>query len=102
MEPEAFAADRKTNYATVRALEIIGEAAKRLPAEIRALDPLVPWGEMAGMRDRMIHGYDRVDLGVVWDVVRRELPALLPRIAALQHMVEEREDREWEEANESD
>lgn len=66
--------------AEVRALEIIGEATKRLPAELREEYPQIPWNGMAGMRDRIIHGYDRVDLHIVWDVVKRDIPELKPKI----------------------
>ncbi len=55
MRFEEFAADARTNFATVRALEIVGEATKRLSPEIRALDTDIPWSEMARMRDRIIH-----------------------------------------------
>lgn len=62
--------------ATVRTLEVVGEATKRLPTEIRALDEGVPWQDMARMRDRIIHRYDDVDLSIVWDVVHGDLPSL--------------------------
>ncbi len=62
---EQFADDFRINYAAVRALEIIGEATKRLPMEVREAYPLIPWREMAGMRDRIIHGCDTVDLRIV-------------------------------------
>jgi len=77
---EQFEADFRINYALVRALEIIGEAAKRLPESVRQRYPDIPWRGMAGMRDRMIHGYDRVDLQVVWDVVKRDIPRIKPQI----------------------
>jgi uncharacterized protein with HEPN domain len=77
---EAFAADDKTVYATVRALEIMGEAAKRVPAEVRQRHPAIPWREMAGIRDVVIHEYDRVDLEVVWKTVRSDLPASEPEV----------------------
>jgi uncharacterized protein with HEPN domain len=80
MTYEAFVADEKTVYATVRALEIIGEAAKRVPAEVRRRHPGIPWREMAGIRDVVIHEYDRVDLEVVWKTVRSDLPASEPEV----------------------
>lgn len=80
---EQFAADEQAMYATVRALEIIEEATKRLPAELRARQPLVPWRELAGLRDVIIHQYDRVQIDRVWEAVRVELPALEPLIARL-------------------
>jgi uncharacterized protein with HEPN domain len=78
-----FESDFKINFAVVRALEIIGEAAKRLPEELRQRYPDIPWKGMSGMRDRIIHGYDNVDLQIVWDVVRRDIPHLKPKIEAL-------------------
>jgi uncharacterized protein with HEPN domain len=78
-----FESDFKINFAVVRALEIIGEAAKRLPEEVRQRYPDIPWKGMSGMRDRIIHGYDNVDLQIVWDVVKRDIPKLRPKIEAL-------------------
>ena len=65
------------------ALEIIGEAAKRIPEQVRQRYPDIPWKGMAGMRDRIIHGYDNVDLQIVWDVVKRDIPQLKPKIELL-------------------
>ena len=59
---EAFAVDDRTTYAVVRALEIIGEAAKRIPQPIRDQYPLVPWRSMSGIRDKLIHDYVSVNL----------------------------------------
>ena len=71
-----FETDFRINFAVVRALEIIGEAAKRIPEEVRQRHPDIPWKGMAGMRDRIIHGYDNVDLQIVWDVVKRDIPQI--------------------------
>lgn len=92
MSYDAFVEDERTNFATVRALEIIGEATKRLPPEARNLDPEMPWSDMARMRDLIIHQYDRVDLAVVWDTIHRDLPPLVSRLQRLQRVLEERED----------
>lgn len=75
---EQFEQDFRINFAVVRALEIIGEATKRLPLSLRDQYPDIPWKWMAGMRDRIIHGYDTVDLEVVWDTVKLEIPQLKP------------------------
>ena len=75
-----FESDFRINFAVVRSLEIIGEAAKRVPDEVRQKYPDIPWKGMAGMRDRIIHGYDNVDLQIVWDVVMRDIPQIKPKI----------------------
>jgi uncharacterized protein with HEPN domain len=78
-----FETDFRINFAVVRALEIIGEAVKRLPEELCQSYPDVPWKGMAGMRDRIIHGYDNVDLEIVWDVVKRDFPHIKPKIEGI-------------------
>jgi uncharacterized protein with HEPN domain len=75
-----FEEDFRTNFAVIRALEIIGEATKRLPMSVREHYPGIPWTGMAGMRDRIIHGYDTVDLQIVWDVVKQDIPEIKPQI----------------------
>ena len=76
MDFDAFAADYKTQYAVVRCFEIMGEAAKRIPEEIRTANPFIPWKIMAGMRDRMIHGYDVIDVSVLWKTLQQDIPTL--------------------------
>ncbi len=73
---DAFLADDTLQRAFVRSLEIIGEAAKKVPDDFRVAHPNVEWRAMAGMRDRLIHGYFGVDLELVWDVVRNKIPEL--------------------------
>jgi uncharacterized protein with HEPN domain len=75
---DQFASDFRVNYAVVRALEIIGEAAKRLPSSLKDEYPDIPWRGMAGMRDRIIHSYDRVDLEIVWNTVKEIIPDIRP------------------------
>jgi len=77
-------ADRLFNLAMTRLLEIIGEAAARVTQATRDRYPEVPWGAIAGMRNRLIHGYDAVDFDILWDVVQHDLPAL---IADLQRIL---------------
>jgi len=64
-------------------ITIIGEATKRLSLEFRQENPEVPWREMAGMRDVIVHEYDQLDLDVIWDVIHDKLPNLLRQISAL-------------------
>lgn len=80
---DAFLADRKTQDAVIRNTEVLGQAVKGLSEDTRAHDGSIPWRQIAGMRDKLIHEYFGVDLALVWDVVERELPTLRPRIAAL-------------------
>lgn len=75
-----FEADFRINFAVIRALEIVGEATKRLPLSIRQQYPDVPWADMAGMRDKIIHGYDVVNLRIVWDTVKNRIPIVRPQI----------------------
>ncbi len=73
---DSFLDDRMRQDAIIRKLEIIGEAAKRLDDTVKALAPEIPWRQVAGMRDRLIHAYFGVDLALVWAVVGNELPLL--------------------------
>jgi uncharacterized protein with HEPN domain len=78
---DKFAADETFRRAFVRSLEIIGEAAKKVPEDFRAQYPAVEWRAMAAMRDRLIHDYFGVDFELVWDVVQRRVPELKSQIA---------------------
>jgi len=77
---ESFSTDKKTANAVIRSLEVMGEAAKRIPDDIRGRYPEIPWKQMAGMRDKLIHEYSGVDLEIVWAVITGELPPLRPHI----------------------
>lgn len=80
-----FANDKKTVNAVIRSLEIIGEATKKLPASLKERYPKVPWKQMAGMRNKLIHEYFGVDKQMVWKVVEehiRDLLILTKKIAA--------------------
>ncbi len=78
MTYEDFVGDNKTVYAVIRALEIIGEASKNVPPSLKARYSEIPWKEIAGMRDKVIHAYSSVDLKRVWSTVDRDIPALQP------------------------
>ena len=78
---ESFFADRKTQDAVVRNLEIIGEATKHLSQALKDAHPDISWKPIAGMRDKLIHDYFGINLQLVWDVVERDLPTLKVRIA---------------------
>lgn len=69
--------DRLLNLALERLLEIVGEAANRVPKEQQALYPEIPWPQIGSLRNRLIHGYDSVDLAILWQVVTVDLPLLV-------------------------
>jgi uncharacterized protein with HEPN domain len=78
-----FLGDPLLQDAVIRNIEILGEAASRLSPEFAARHPEIPWREIVGMRYRLIHGYLKVNLETVWEVVDRDLPALAPALRAL-------------------
>jgi len=73
---EGLKGDSKTLDAVVRNLEIIGEAAKKVPEEVRASTPDVEWKKIAGLRDILIHEYFGIDVNIIWDIITNKLPAL--------------------------
>ena len=75
-----FSADLKTLDAVVRNLEIIGEAIKKIPDEIRTKSPDVEWEKIAGLRDILIHEYFGIDTEIIWDVTQNKLPSLAGQI----------------------
>ena len=83
MTYEQFVEDKKTVNAVIRSIEVIGEASKHIPLDIRIKQPDVPWKDMAGMRDKCIHDYVGVDFEVVWTAVKVELLSIRPMIQSL-------------------
>jgi uncharacterized protein with HEPN domain len=77
---EKFITDDKTKYAVFRALEVIGEAAKKIPASMRKRYPEIEWKRMAGMRDKLIHEYMGINYKTVWQTVKVILPLLIKDI----------------------
>ena len=80
---EAFLHDDKTIDAVVRNLEIIGEAVKQLPAEFKAGHAGIPWAQIAGLRNRIVHDYAGIDLEIIWQVLQTALPEFHGQLQAL-------------------
>jgi uncharacterized protein with HEPN domain len=78
-----FLSDETLQRAVVRSLEIIGEASKKVPEDFRSQHPIIDWRAMAGMRDRLIHGYFGVDYDLVWDVLQTRIPELRRHISTI-------------------
>jgi len=89
MSYEEFTRDDKTVYAVVRAIEIIGEAVKNIPGNVRKNYPEIPWKDMAGMRNKVIHEYFGVKLNIVWRTVKEEIPPLKPLFEKILKELEE-------------
>ncbi len=83
VDEAGFLQDSMRQDAVVRRIEVIGEATRRISQEFRTAHPDIPWQQMAGMRNRLIHEYDRVDLLEVWVVAQHDIPALVARITPL-------------------
>lgn len=85
---ETFVTDDKSVFAVIRALEVIGEATKRLPQPLREEYPQVPWSSMAGMRDNLIHDYTDVDRQLVWRTVQEEIPEVRRQVQTILEDIE--------------
>jgi uncharacterized protein with HEPN domain len=80
---DAFLADRMRQDATLRKLEVIGQAVKNLSDGVKSRQPQIPWKQIAGMRDKVIHDYFGVNLEIVWAVIEKNLPELKVAVDAL-------------------
>lgn len=78
-----FSTDDKTQLAVVKSLEIIGEAAKKIPAGLKRKHPDIPWRAISGMRDKLVHEYFGINVKVVWNTVVDDIPPLKPVIRKL-------------------
>lgn len=83
LDQAGFLADRMRYDATLRNIELIGEAATHVPAALRVLAPGIPWREVVGTRNRLAHAYLGIDVDTIWDIVSGELPLLREELKAL-------------------
>jgi uncharacterized protein with HEPN domain len=83
LDKAEFVADRMRQRAVIQCFEVIGEASKKLPSEIRNRNSDIPWRYMAAFRDKLIHDYFEVDLQLVWATARQEIPALIVQLEQL-------------------
>jgi uncharacterized protein with HEPN domain len=72
--------DRTLGLATLRCLEIVGEAASHVPESLRQQHPQIPWPQIIGTRNRLVHGYDLVDYDIIWSTVTEDLPPLIAEL----------------------
>jgi uncharacterized protein with HEPN domain len=88
---DSFVRNPTLKRAFVRSLEVIGEASKKLPDDIKAMQPDIEWRKVTGMRDRLIHDYFGVDYTIVWDVATAKLPDLRSKLQVLLEASEKRQ-----------
>jgi len=79
-DTEKLAGDRLVALAVVRLFEVLGEAANRVTPGMRTSLPNVPWSSVIALRNRLIHGYDAVDLAVLWEIIENDLPFLVAQL----------------------
>jgi uncharacterized protein with HEPN domain len=84
-DKQTFERDELLQTWFLRHLQIIGEAARALPVDVRALAPEIPWPKIIGMRNILVHGYFEIDTEIVWDAAMRDVPALKPAVERLLH-----------------
>jgi uncharacterized protein with HEPN domain len=89
-DKKAFEEDELLQGWFLRHLQIIGEAARALPQDVRALAPDVPWQKIIGMRNVLVHGYFEIDTDIVWDAATRDIPALKPHVQRLLKTLEQK------------
>jgi len=93
MNCQEFMEDNKTAYAVIRCFEIIGEAAKKISPSLRKRYPAIPWKNLTGMRDKLIHDYIGVSFEMVWRTVKEDIPAVKQLLIAMLETVREKENK---------
>lgn len=85
---EEFITDKKVVFATIRALEVVGESSNRIENKLKQKYAHLPWIEMRGLRNRIIHNYDDIDYKIIWNVLQNEIPELIQQIEAIIDEIE--------------
>ena len=83
LDQQAFTADQRTYDATLRNIELLGEAATHIPENVRDAHPEIAWRQIIGTRNRLAHGYLGIDDDVIWDIIQTDIPDLLPALSRL-------------------
>jgi len=78
MDEKTFREDTRTLDAVIRNFQVVGEAVRLIPQRVQTRHPEIPWAVMRGMRNVLVHDYDRVRIPILWDTIRRDLPPLVP------------------------
>ena len=89
MDQGIFVASKITYDATLRNLELIGEAATHVPEEVCKAHPEIPWRQVIGTRNRLAHGYLAIDDDTIWDIIQTDVPELLSKLRTLQDSTDE-------------
>ncbi len=97
MSYEEFIEDEKTIFSVIRALEVVGEAIKHIPSNIRGQFPEIPWRIIAGMRDILAHDYFIVDLETLWETIQKNIPDVKPLLKGTLIKLKETEDQTQDE-----
>ena len=85
--------ERLLGLALIRLLEMIGEAANRVSPECQSLHPSIPWSQIIGLRNRLIHGYDAVDVDILWQILKQDLPILVEELEKIPHSIKSQANR---------
>ena len=90
IEKDIFVEDIMRQDAVIRQMEIIGEATKRLSEKIRKQSSEIPWSNMARLGDKLIHGYDNLDIEIIWSISKEDIPNLIPQIESLLDSIKDK------------